>query len=190
MKDPKLEASIHEMQHRCFGHRYVGATLANCSMHGSKNDLINSYMQTKEHFLVLTGVPGCGKTYIAAALVEWMLQNFATIRIWKEYDLYTKIKLGIDKGWDCSDTLSRLIDDDIVVVDDLGSQSRNDWRENILTEMIDVRYSKEKATIFTTNLSEKDFCDKYDPKIASRIFAHENTVIDLSSAKDLRREGM
>jgi DNA replication protein DnaC len=148
------------------------------------------YMKTKRNFLILTGAPGCGKTHIVAAMMEWIMTEFNHFRVWKEYDLMMKVKQKIDCGWDATQTLLTLIDDDVVVIDDIASQGHNEWREKMMFELIDIRYNSTKPTIFTTNLSEKDFLRRYEPRIADRLFAQENTIIDLHNEPSLRKQGM
>ena len=118
------------------------------------------------------------------------MQSFHHFRIWKEYDLLKRLRGSIDKGWEITETLTHLIDDDVIVIDDLGSQGHNDWREKMMFEMLDIRYNNSKPTIFTTNLSKAMFAKLYEPRIMSRLFATENTIIDLSGAPDLRQQGL
>lgn len=146
-------------------------------------------MTAKKNFLLLSGASGCGKTHIVAAMMEWIITEFNHYRIWKEYELMKRIREGIDKGWEPTDTLSRLIDDDLIVVDDLGSQLHNEWREKMMFELLDIRYNSMKPTIFTTNLDYQGFKSVYGMRITDRLFAKENTYIDLSDAPSLRQQG-
>lgn len=83
-----------------------------------------------------------------------------------------------------------LTDDKLIGFDDLGSSGWTSWREEVLLELIDYRYCSQLPTIFTTNLSEEDFNKEYHPRISSRLFAKENTIIDLIGNPDLRKEGL
>lgn len=151
---------------------------------------IKKYMHAKRNFLILSGAAGCGKTYIVAAMMEWAISEFNHFRVWKEYDLFKRIREGIDRNWEPTDTLSRLIDDDLIVLDDLGAQGHNDWREKILFEFIDIRYNSAKPTILTTNLDYQGFKTLYGMRITDRLFAKENTYIDLSDAQSFRAQGL
>lgn len=119
-----------------------------------------------------------------------MIDEFNHYRVWKEYDLLKRLREGIDKGWEPTDTLQQLIDDDCIVIDDLAAQGYNEWREKMMYELLDIRYNTAKPTIFTTNLSREDFYGMYGPRIGSRLFAAENTYIDLGGAPDLRQQGL
>lgn len=149
-----------------------------------------NYLKKQMNFLILSGPAGCGKTYLVASLMGWIMKNFHHFRIWKEYDLVKRLREGIEKGWEPTETLKGLIDDDVIVIDDLGAQGYNEWREKMMYELLDMRYNTGKPTIFTTNLSKDDFYSMYGPRIGSRLFASENTYIDLSDEPDLRQQGL
>lgn len=144
-------------------------------------------MKGKKYFLVLSGPAGCGKTFLVASMVEWMMTEFNNFRVWREYDLMVKIKESIDRGWEATRTLFSLIDDEVVVIDDLASQGHNEWREKTMLELLDYRFNNHLPTIFTTNLTKNDFYRIYGERIGSRLFAARNTVIDLSGSHDLRQ---
>lgn len=148
-----------------------------------------TFMKKRRFFLVLLGPPGCGKTYIVAAMMRWAVLCFNNFRVWKEFDLLKHLREGMNRGWDATEQLKLAIDDSLVVVDDLGSQGYTEWREKIMFELIELRYSSERPTIFTTNLSKEDFKNLYDPRISSRLFAAQNTVLDFSGDEDLRITG-
>lgn len=86
--------------------------------------------------------------------------------------------------------LRYMIDDDLVIFDDLGSAGHTDWREEVILEMIDRRYTGRRPTIFTSNLTKQEISDTYGKRIASRLFAKENIVVELFHCSDLRQEGM
>lgn len=187
----KFESAVRAAQKNHFGERYVGASLSRCDVgNGEISTKIVNYMRNKRNFLLLSGPAGCGKTYIVAAMMEWILGSFSHFRIWKEYDLLKRLREGIEKGWEPSDQLQYLTDDDLIVVDDLGSQGHNEWREKMMFELLDTRYNTGKPTIFTTNLSLEHFKKSYDPRVASRLFSKENTIIDFAGCEDLRQQGL
>lgn len=60
--------------------------------------------------------------------------------------------------------------DDLIVLDDIGAEKASDWTVDRLYAVIDARYRMERATIFTTNCSEKQLVDNGYGRIVSRIF--------------------
>lgn len=60
--------------------------------------------------------------------------------------------------------------DDLVVLDDIGAEKATEWTGDRLYAVVDARYRNQKATIFTTNCSEKELVDNGYGRIVSRIF--------------------
>jgi len=144
-------------------------------------------MSKPEHFLVICGGAGISKTHTCASLTEWILKRFNTSRYWNELKIHEALK----NSWDSTsgDILKYLIDDELVIFDDVGSGGLSDWKEKILMEIIDQRYNSMLPTIFTSNLFKSDFEKEYHPRIASRLFATENTIIEIFDAVDQRTLG-
>lgn len=140
--------------------------------------------------LVVLGSPGTGKTYLCAALIGWAAPRLNTLRSWREADLLGHLRDSIEKFGDYSTTLKLALDDDFVIIDDIGSTPVNDWRKEIIFNAIDMRYSSGLPTVVTSNLTRAQISERYEPRTASRLFAKENTVIDLFGMLDMRQEGM
>ena len=92
-------------------------------------------------------------------------------------------------------TVRSLMDDDFIIIDDLGvstreEKSKNEWREEVIMEAIDYRYSTKKPTLITTNLSRPEWDKYYNSRLSSRLFSKENMVVDLSGCPDLRTQGI
>ncbi|HBC94806.1 MAG TPA: hypothetical protein DCZ10_18390, partial [Pelotomaculum sp.] len=66
--------------------------------------------------------------------------------------------------------------DDLVVLDDIGAEKATEWTEDRLYAVVDARYRMERATIFTTNSSEKDLLSNGYGKIVSRMFEMTDPV--------------
>lgn len=139
----------------------------------------------------MTGEPGTGKTYFCAAMVDAMCDRVQHLRYFDERDLLRRIRQGLSESstGDYLGHLQDLLDNQLVILDDIGSSGHNEWREEVLMEAIDLRYRKMLPTIITSNLSRKEFFETYGKRITSRLFAKENTIIDLNGMPDLRQEG-
>ncbi len=64
----------------------------------------------------------------------------------------------------------RAKNDDLVVLDDIGAEKASEWTGDRLYAVVDARYRNQKATIFTTDCSEKELVDNGYGRIVSRIF--------------------
>ncbi len=89
---------------------------------------------------------------------------------------------------DYLETLKHLIDDDLVIIDDIGSTGLNEWRKEIIFDAIDERYNTMKPTIITSNFTKKEFEDLFHKRLSSRLFASENIIVEINNGFDLRQE--
>lgn len=91
---------------------------------------------------------------------------------------------------DYLESLKWLTDDELVILDDVGSTGLRDWREEILFEFIDSRYNSMQPTIITSNFSMKEFKSLYQGRIYDRLSASENTIIEIHDSPSLRGQGL
>lgn len=146
-----------------------------------------NFMENPQNFLVYCGSPGIGKTYLCAAMVEWAMTQFNSIRYWNESELLKRVRSSMEevKG-DYLTSLKLLIDDEFVIIDDIGSTNLNEWRKEIIFDAIDERYNSMKPTIITSNFSIKQFKELFHSRVGSRLFAKENIIIEINDGLDLR----
>lgn len=157
-------------------------------------------MKDPKNFLVFIGSPGCGKTYFCAALIDWAFRTFNSRRYHKEEELLRKLRQGISEGnGDYLIALEYMIDDDFVILDDVASGINPDkvshrdleFRREVFFSFLDYRYNTHKPTIITSNLTRQQFKDVYSERIASRLFASENIIIEMfGDDLDKRGKGM
>lgn len=140
--------------------------------------------------LVLLGPPGTGKTYLCAALIEALYDSVisrGSFRAYKEDNLLKRLRESIADGHgDYMQHLQYLIDDYLIVLDDMGCSGHTQWREEVFTGAISYRYESRLPTVITTNLTVQEIREKYHARIESRLFASENTIINLKGMVDLR----
>ncbi len=148
--------------------------------------------------LVYHGNPGIGKTYLCAALTEWSLVKFDTRRYWKEEELLKRLRIGISDGnGDYLQNLKYYTDDELVILDDVGSginpskESYRDleFRREVFFSFLDARYNSQLPTIITSNFSKDEFLKVYSERIVSRLFSAENTIITVMDGVDKRSLG-
>ncbi len=179
-----------ERQRLYFGERYVGACMAKLNFSDCAMQKIHNWTNNPKNMLVFLGQPGIGKTYFLSALIPWAVDKFNNFRYYKEADLLKKLRTSIaENSGDYLETLKYLIDDELIILDDLGSQGLNDWREEVMFDTIDQRYNAMLPTVITSNFTKEEFERNYHERISSRIFAKENTLIQIFDTYDLRKDG-
>src|SRR5574337_1081759 len=179
---------VHRYQQSTFGSRYSGVSLALILLQPEAQSKIAAFIKKPTNFLVFCGNPGSRKTYPCACLVEWAMKNFRCFRYRNESELLKRLRSSMDSMvGDYLDALKYLIDDDFLMIDDIGSCGLTDWRKEVLFDTIDERYCSMKPSLITSNFSRQDFMNNYPERIVSRLFAKENIVIEQMDGIDLRR---
>lgn len=147
------------------------------------------FIKNPKNFLFIQGNPGIGKTYVCAALLDYFYEKFEGKRYWTESNLLKKVRSSMDLRGDYLESLELLIDDQFLIIDDLGSQSDNEFREDVIFHMLDYRYGLQLPTVITTNLSREELKERYNHRILSRLYASENCIISMHNGEDLRQHG-
>jgi DNA replication protein DnaC len=143
--------------------------------------------QKKKKFLVLSGNPGCGKTYIMSALVGWAYKNFNTKRFFTEEGLFKKLTIGIEQNQAWRDVLQYCIDDEILFLDDLGTNRGNEFHKEVIYVVANTRYSAQTPTVITTNLRRDEVGKIYGERILDRLYSHDSIHLNLDDYPSLRQ---
>ena len=139
--------------------------------------------------LRIHGRYGCGKTHLAAAIVNTMTSKGVPAMFVVTPDLLQSIRRGYDNP-DAAKTAQAIVDSartiDILVLDDLGSEKPSDWVREQLFVLINARYEAELPTIITSNYSTADLVDRLGQRIVSRLI--EMTTAITMTAPDYRMQ--
>jgi len=146
--------------------------------------------------LLLMGPCGVGKTHLAvAALIEIINSNKNGRLLFSNFqDLIQEIQASFDSDQvqSKSEILRPLLEADLLVLDELGSQKPTTFVQDILYYVINTRYNEERATIFTTNYvdepadgKEENLSQRIGNRLRSRLY--EMAPMVKMSGKDHRR---
>jgi DNA replication protein DnaC len=104
--------------------------------------------------LLLTGGTGSGKTHLAIGALKAILEAGFEGVFFDYQNLLHRIYSGYDRDAGAADreAYGAALDTHVLVLDDLGSQSANDWVIDTVTSIITHRCNHRKPTIVTTNL--------------------------------------
>jgi DNA replication protein DnaC len=107
--------------------------------------------------LVLSGMPGTGKSHLAAAVLQTVLS--ADVRYLTCLDLIRAVRDTWRRDSDKTETqvlayLERL---DLLVIDEVGVQYGTEGEQTILFEVLDRRYREVKPVILLTNQNKDGF---------------------------------
>ena len=122
--------------------------------------------------LLLTGDPGLGKTFLSAAVArEVSGEGFSVV-----YDTAAHIferfearKFGREAGEAVEADVERVLDCDLLILDDLGTELTTPFVQSALYSIVNSRITDRRATILSTNLKLDELGRRYTPQIASRV---------------------
>lgn len=185
------EKQVLAVKNRIYKDRFNDACLSKINLESHYQNALNNFIKNPKNMLIYIGNPGIGKTFFCASLTEWAMNTFYFFRYHREQDLFSILRNNMKNfnGGDYSVLLEKLIDDDLVILDDIGSSGVNEWREEVFFNFLDYRYNCMKPTIITSNFTKKEIFENYSKRVGSRMFAAENTIIEIHSGVDLREQG-
>jgi len=123
--------------------------------------------------LFLVGQTGIGKTHISLAIAKEVSAKGYTVA----YGSLLNYMRNIEREHfnraanNETDTLQILINSDLLILDDLGSEFQTNFSEAALYNILNSRINLGLPTIISSNLSGKDLQQKYNDRIVSRLLS-------------------
>ena len=134
-------------------------------------NFINNFDNPEQKNLLFTGNTGLGKTFLSSAIANEILKKGKNV-------LYQTAPVMLDSiidyrfGKSNSNILDSILNVDLLIIDDLGTECMNNLKFTELFNIINTRLlnqNKTTKTIISTNLSLKNLYSNYDERIVSRI---------------------
>lgn len=128
--------------------------------------LAKDFAQEPRGWLVLNGPSGCGKTHVAAAIANYRLQQEHQVFFIIVPDLLDHLRTTFSPTSDITydELFERVRNAELLVLDDLGSQSSTPWAEEKLFQILNHRFNAELPTVVTINVLEE-----LDERLAARL---------------------
>lgn len=118
--------------------------------------------------LFLIGGYGTGKTHLAAAIANQLLQNGTPVICMTMIDLLARIRETYDRKDATEAQIMRLYDDvPLLIIDDLGSEQPTEWGSTMIFSIINARYEAYMPTIVTSNCGADELVQRMTPRDAT-----------------------
>ena len=125
-------------------------------------DDARAFAEAPDGWLVLSGASGCGKTHIAAAVVNRLLERGEPALFVVVPDLLDHLRSAYQPnaeiGYD--DLFERVRNAPVLVLDDLGTQAQTPWAQEKLFQLVNHRFNTRLPTVVTTNLLPEQIDDR------------------------------
>lgn len=141
---------------------------------------VDSFGERKDN-LLFTGKTGLGKTFLSNCIARELIeQSFSVVYLpaVEMFDIFSKERFDRDSTDEDKDRSECLMECDLLIIDDLGTELANTFTNSQLFSVVNERLLRKKGTIISTNLPANEMRDEFTDRVMSRIVS-QYTVIPL-----------
>ena len=132
-------------------------------------DYAKNFSQSSRSIFML-GLTGLGKTHLSLSIAKEVIEKGYNVA----YDSIVNYLRIIEKehfGRANTDTFQLLLNTDLLILDDLGSEYESSFYVSTVYNIINTRLNKGLPTIINSNLTPAELQKRYDDRIVSRLLA-------------------
>ena len=124
--------------------------------------------------ILFTGSTGCGKTFLSNCIARELIQRgFSVVYLTATdmFDILSDSRFGNRDEEEAKDRAAYILDCDLLIVDDLGTELINTFTASQLFYCVNERLNRKKGTIISTNLALNRMQDEFTERVTSRIMS-------------------
>lgn len=129
--------------------------------------------------LLFTGGTGVGKTFLTNCIAKELIDRYQSVIYLSANDLFdilSRNKFSYEPDEEMRDMYQYILDCDLLIIDDLGTELNNSFVSSQLFYCINERLVRNKGTIISTNLSPSMLRDTYSDRVSSRIMSRYQVI--------------
>lgn len=129
--------------------------------------------------ILITGKTGLGKTFLTNCIAKEILDSGHTIIYLSAFQLFQILENKSfskenEEKEEADSTFNYILDCDLLIVDDLGTELNNSFTNSQLFLCMNERILRNKSTVISTNLSIENLKDTYSDRVFSRFIGYYN----------------
>lgn len=140
-------------------------------------NFIKNFDNPNEKNLLFTGNTGLGKTFISGCIANELLKQGKNV-LYQTAPVMLDTIINYRFGKTDSSIYNSLLDVDLLIIDDLGTECMNNMKFSELFNVINTRLLNQNhkitKTIISTNLNIQNLFKNYDERIVSRLIGNYN----------------
>ncbi len=144
------------------------------------------FAKSLEGWLVLLGETGCGKTHLAAAIVNYRYQDgqSALFVVVPDFLDHLRSTFSPESKVTYDQLFERVKTTPLLILDDFGEHTTTPWAREKLYQVINYRYNARLATVITSRCS----LDEIDSPVSSRLTDPKISLVWNITAPDYRTD--
>jgi DNA replication protein DnaC len=162
---PQLNRTVKE---------YMGQVVETCRNYAMK-------FSKERGNLLFTGPTGVGKTFLTNCIAKELIDQYYSVIYLSANDLFevfSKNRFDYQDEEDMKGMYQYILDCDLLIIDDLGTELNNSFTSSELFYCINERLNSSKSTIISTNHPINELRDRYTERVTSRLISRY-TIIPL-----------
>ncbi len=133
----------------------------------------------KGNSILFTGGTGVGKTFLTNCIAKELIDRCISVIYLSSnelFEIFSRYKFSRDGEEDAEESYRYILECDMLIIDDLGTELNNSFVSSQLFYCINERIGRKKGTIISTNLSMGMLKDTYSDRVTSRIMSNYRIV--------------
>lgn len=134
---------------------------------------------TKKENILFTGKTGLGKTFLSNCIARELIERCYSVVYLpavEMFEIFSKERFSYDSTDEDKDRSQYLMECDLLIIDDLGTELVNTFTTSQLFYVINERLNRKRGTIISTNLPVNEMRDEFTDRVMSRIVSQYRVI--------------
>ena len=135
--------------------------------------------EKKKDNILFTGKTGLGKTFLSNCIARELIERCYSVVYLpavEMFEIFSRDKFAYDSTDEDRDRSQYLLECDLLIIDDLGTELVNTFTTSQLFYVINERLNRKKGTIISTNLPVNEMRDELTDRVMSRIVSQYRVI--------------